>query len=150
MPYCAATLLVSKKNVPVSSHVTDVYRLVVDFRFLNNAIKDSRWPTPSLQNALMLPRDQTSSAPSTTVVDIANFHVHPIVNLFLPSHLDTIMGCRPGKSCHKAFSLPLTIFNGPSRRPWLTSLTVSFHRFTMILLSEDAHSIIIFLMYAKF
>ncbi len=51
-PYRAATLLVSKKNVSVSSHVTDRYRLVVDYRFLNNSIKDSRWPISSLQQCL--------------------------------------------------------------------------------------------------
>ena len=51
-PYRAATLLVSKKNVSACFHVTDRYRLVVDYRFLNNAIKDSGWPTPSLEQGL--------------------------------------------------------------------------------------------------
>ncbi len=51
-PYRAATLLVEKKNVAQSAHVTDRYRLVVDYRFLNNALTDSGWPAPSLQQCL--------------------------------------------------------------------------------------------------
>ena len=45
-PYCAATLLVQKKNVANSAHVTDRFCLVVDYRFLNNALTDSGWPAP--------------------------------------------------------------------------------------------------------
>ena len=51
-PYRAATLLVEKKNVSNSCHLTDRYRLVVDYRFLNSVIKDSGWPAPSLQQCL--------------------------------------------------------------------------------------------------
>ncbi len=51
-PYRAATLLVEKKNVANSAHVTDRFRLVVDYRFLNNALTDSGWPAPSLQQCL--------------------------------------------------------------------------------------------------
>ena len=46
-PYRAATVLVEKKNVAHSAHITDRYRLVVDYRFLNNALTDSGWPAPS-------------------------------------------------------------------------------------------------------
>eukprot|EP00795_Rhopilema_esculentum_P009397 gene9397-biopygen10865 len=51
-PYRAATVLVAKKNVSNSCDVTDRFRLVVDYRFLNPAIKDSGWPSPSLQQCL--------------------------------------------------------------------------------------------------
>ena len=51
-PYRAATILVAKKNVSNSCDVTDRFRLVVDYRFLNPAIKDSGWPSPSLQQCL--------------------------------------------------------------------------------------------------
>ena len=47
-PYRAAPVLVEKKTVSNSSHLTDKYRLVVDYQFLNKAIKDSAWPAPSL------------------------------------------------------------------------------------------------------
>ena len=51
-PYRAATVLVAKKNVSNSCDVTDRFRLVVDYRFLNPAIQDSGWPSPSLQQCL--------------------------------------------------------------------------------------------------
>ena len=51
-PYRAATVLFAKKDVFNSSDVTDRFRLVVDYRFLNTAIKDSGWHPPSLQQCL--------------------------------------------------------------------------------------------------
>ena len=51
-PYCAVTVLVKKKNVSNISHLTDKYHLVVDYRLLNKAIKDSAWPVPSLHQCL--------------------------------------------------------------------------------------------------
>ena len=51
-PYRAATVLVAKKNVSNSCDVTDRFRLVIDYCFLNPAIKDSGWPSPSLQQCL--------------------------------------------------------------------------------------------------
>ena len=51
-PYRAATLLVQKKNIANSAHVTDRFRLVVDYRFLNNSLTDSGWPAPSIQQCL--------------------------------------------------------------------------------------------------
>ena len=46
-PYRAATVLVKKKNVSKSAHLTDQYHLLVDYHFLNNTIKDSGLPVPS-------------------------------------------------------------------------------------------------------
>ena len=40
-PCRVATVLVKKKNVSESAHLTDQYHLVVDYCFLNNAIKDT-------------------------------------------------------------------------------------------------------------
>ena len=51
-PYRAATVLVAKSNVSNSCNVTDRFRLVVDYRFLIPVIKDSGWPSPSLQQCL--------------------------------------------------------------------------------------------------
>ena len=51
-PYRAATVLVAKKNVSNSCDVNDRFRLVVDYRFLSPAIKDSGWPSPSLHQCL--------------------------------------------------------------------------------------------------
>ena len=51
-PYRAATVLIEKKNVAESAHVTDRYQLCVDYRFLNKALPDSGWPSPSLQQCL--------------------------------------------------------------------------------------------------
>ena len=51
-PFRAATVLIQKKNVAASSHVTDKYRLCVDYRFLNNVLSDSGWPAPSLSQCL--------------------------------------------------------------------------------------------------
>ena len=51
-PYRAATVLVANKNVSHSSNITNRYRLVVDYCFLNPAIKDSGWPSPSVQQCL--------------------------------------------------------------------------------------------------
>ena len=51
-PYRAANVLVKKKNAFESAHLTDQYRLVVDYQFLNNAIKDSVSPAPSFQQCL--------------------------------------------------------------------------------------------------
>ena len=34
------------------SALTDRYRLCVDFRFLNDALVDSGWPTPSIEHCL--------------------------------------------------------------------------------------------------
>ena len=51
-PYRDVTVLVAKKNVSNSCNVTDRFHLVVDYRFLNPVIKDSGWPSPSLQQCL--------------------------------------------------------------------------------------------------
>ena len=51
-PYRAATVLIEKKNVAENAHVTDRYRLCVDYRFLNKTLPDSGWPLPSLQQWL--------------------------------------------------------------------------------------------------
>ena len=50
--YHAATVLIEKKNVAESAHVTDRYRLCIDYRFLNKTLPDSGWPSPSLQQCL--------------------------------------------------------------------------------------------------
>ena len=51
-PLRAATVLIQKKNVAASSHVTDKYRLCIDYRFLNNVLPDSGWPAPSLSQCI--------------------------------------------------------------------------------------------------
>ena len=73
-PYRAATVLVAKKNVSNSSNVTDRYRLVVDYRFLNLAIKDSGWPSPSLQQCL----DSVSGSQFVSSIDFnSGYHQIP-------------------------------------------------------------------------
>ena len=66
-PYRAATVLVEKKNVAHSAHITDSYRLIVDYRFLNNALTDSGWPAPSLQQCL-------DSASGSTFISSIDFN----------------------------------------------------------------------------
>ena len=51
-PYRAATVLVKKKNVAESQHVTDQYRLCVDYRFLNSSLSNSGWPAPLVSQCL--------------------------------------------------------------------------------------------------
>ena len=51
-PFRAPTVLVEKKNVGNWAALTDKYRLCVDFRFLNDALVDSGWPTPSIEHCL--------------------------------------------------------------------------------------------------
>ena len=51
-PFRAPTVLVEKKNVGNGAALTDKYRLCVDFRFLNDALVDSGWPTPSIEHCL--------------------------------------------------------------------------------------------------
>ena len=65
--YLAATVLVEKKNVAHSAHITDRYRLVVDYRFINNALTDSGWPAPSLQQHI-------DSAPGYTFITSIDFN----------------------------------------------------------------------------
>ena len=50
-PYRAATVLVEKKNVSNSSHLTDKYRLVVDYRFLLKPSKILHGLHPHCTNA---------------------------------------------------------------------------------------------------
>ena len=45
-------MLVEKKNVGNSAEITDKYRLCIDFRFLNNVLEDSGWPTHSIDHCL--------------------------------------------------------------------------------------------------
>ena len=51
-PLRAATVLIQKKNVTASSHVTVRYRLCIGYRFLNNVLPDCGWPAPSLSQCL--------------------------------------------------------------------------------------------------
>ena len=51
-PFRASTVLGEKKNVADSAHVTDKYRLCIDYRSLNAKLVDSGWPTPSLEHCL--------------------------------------------------------------------------------------------------
>ena len=51
-PFRAPTVLVEKKNIGNGTGVTDKYRLCVDYRFLNDSLDDSGWPTPSIEHCL--------------------------------------------------------------------------------------------------
>ena len=51
-PFREATVLIQRKNVASSSHVTDKYRLCIDYRFVNNVLPDSECPAPSLLQCL--------------------------------------------------------------------------------------------------
>ena len=48
----APTVLVRKKNIGNGASLTDQYRLCVDFRFLNDKLLDSGWPTFSIDHCL--------------------------------------------------------------------------------------------------
>eukprot|EP00794_Sanderia_malayensis_P017141 gene17141-18861_t len=87
-PYRAATLLVEKKNVANSAHVTDRYRLVVDYRFLNNALADSGWPAPSLQQCL----DSVTGSTFVSFIDF-NSGYHQIL---CTDHCKPLLAFSPG------------------------------------------------------
>eukprot|EP00794_Sanderia_malayensis_P005772 gene5772-6477_t len=87
-PYRAATLLVEKKNVANSAHVTDRYRLVVDYRFLNNAFTDSGWPAPSLQQCL----DSVTGSTFVSSIDFnSGYHQIPCTD-----HCKPLLAFSPG------------------------------------------------------
>ena len=80
-PYHAATVLVEKKNVSNSSHLTDKYCSVVDYRFLNKAIKDSAWPAPSLHQCL----DAAAGSKFLSSIDFSSgYHQIPCTNSTKP------------------------------------------------------------------
>ena len=80
-PYRAATVLVEKKNVSNSSHLTGKYCLVVDYRFLNKAIKDSAWPAPSLHQCL----DAAAGSKFLSSIDFnSGYHQIPCTNSTKP------------------------------------------------------------------
>ena len=71
-PFGAATVLIQKKNVAASSHVTDAYRLCVDYRFLNNVLPDSGWPASSLSQCL----DATHGSAYLSAIDVNSGYHH--------------------------------------------------------------------------
>eukprot|EP00794_Sanderia_malayensis_P004985 gene4985-5643_t len=87
-PYLAATLLVEKKNVANSAHVTDRYRVVGDYRFLNNALTDSGWPAPSLQQCL----DSVTGSTFVSSIDFnSGYHQVPCTD-----HCKPLLAFSPG------------------------------------------------------
>ena len=87
-PYHAATILVKKKNVAESQHVTDQYRLCVDYRFLNNSLSNSGWPAPSVSQCL----DAAHGSTFISAIDFnSGYHQIPCTD-----HAKTAIAFSPG------------------------------------------------------